>query len=217
MQFARHFFSTCCERESDSALREMSVRRWGGQRGFASFVCTRCSRLPAFCPRLRRQDRRPVPRLAAERSLARGQGQRHFQTDFRCRLRRHKTQPEAARPCPARREAEDAAEAASGRVRLARRLFRREDGSCGDIRRTRTRSHQRQDAGRNRKTLWRARRDRFWRSGAARPASARRRCPTTPSRCSAPRRSCRPRRISSAPSCWPRWKSSSADWRRSAR
>ena len=112
----------------------MSGRTEGGatERG-TSQIGARCasripSRPPFRSPRLRRQNRRPVPRLAAERPLARSQGQRHFQKHLRRRLRRRETEPQTARPRPARREAQDAAEAASGRVRLARRLFRRKDG-----------------------------------------------------------------------------------------
>ncbi len=56
-------------------------------------------------------------------------------------------------------KADDAAEAASGRVRFARRLFRRKDGSRRHRRRPRARSHQCQDACRDRETLRRARRD----------------------------------------------------------
>ena len=48
-------------------------------------------------PRLRRQDRRPVPRLAGKRPLARGQGQRRVEEDLRRRVRRRHAQ---SRSCP---------------------------------------------------------------------------------------------------------------------
>ena len=86
-------------------------------------------------PRLRRQNRRPVPRLARNRPLARSQGAAASRKQtFDAAFAGVTPNLEAARPGHARRKAEDAEEAASGRVRLARQLFRREDHRRGQRR-----------------------------------------------------------------------------------
>ena len=124
---------------------------------------------------------------------------------------------ESARSRHAGREGQDAEEAAPGRVRLAGQLFRRKDHRCGDRRRAQPRRQYSQDACRDRKSLRRAGRHRAGDLGPRIRLRRRRRCLTTRSRCSAPRRSCRPARTCSARRCWPPSRLSSADWRAAIR
>ena len=117
-------------------------------------------------------------------------------------------EPRSSRSRHAGPEGQDAEEAAPGRVRLAGQLFRRKDHRRGDRRRPQPRRQIRQDAGRDRKGLWRPARRRARHLGPRDPASARPRFPTMRSRCSAPRPSCRRARTCSARRCWPPSKSS---------
>ena len=171
--------------------------RWPAGRGGRAWAC--CWRSKFHTPRLRRQDRRPVPRVAGKRPVAGRQGERRVEGDVRRGFRRRDAKPRTARPGHAGRKAKDAEEAASGRVRLARQLFRREDDRRGDLRRavpapenTAKRSPRSRSATAC-LPAW------CWRSGAANPASAPPRFPTTRSRCLAPRRFSRPARTCSAP------------------
>ena len=141
--------------------------------------------------------------------------QRHLATDLRHRLRRRHAEPRAPRSRHAGRESQDAEEAAPGRVRLAGQLFRRKDRRRGDRRRAQPRRqvYAKTLAGIE-KSLRRAGRRRARHLGPRIRFRRRRRSPTTRSRCSAPRPSCRPARTCSARRCWPPSRSSSADWRR---
>ena len=196
---------------------EMSGRTEGGAKArfralvaSASLLALALFASPASAARIDDQFRAWLETTSGPKPRPNGVSKRHL----RRRLRRRDAEPQAARPRHAGRKGEDAEEAAPGRVRLARQLFRRKDHRRGHRRRPGARRQARQDACRDREAHTACRAASCSPSGAANPASARPRCPMTPSRCSAPRRSCRPARTCSARRCWPRWRWSNGASRR---
>ena len=115
--------------------------------------------------RLRRRRRHAVPAMAFVRPVARSQGERHRARHFRRGFQGREAEPRSARPRHAGREAEDAEEAAPGRIRLARQLLRREDDWRRHRGRTRPRITSRGHPCRSRAPLRRARRGRARRLG----------------------------------------------------